>query len=61
MVRGLIERGMTPLITLHHFTEPIWFSKSGGWENSQSLSYFGKYVHKVVEALKDYCNIMDHH
>jgi len=57
MVRGLIERGMTPLITLHHFTEPIWFSELGGWENPQSYSYFGKYVLKVVEALKDYCNL----
>lgn len=57
MLRGLIERGMTPLITLHHFTEPYWFSEMGGWENSESFSYFGKYVHKVVEALKDYCNI----
>ena len=33
MVRGLLERDMTPMVTLHHFTNPLWLAEKGGWEN----------------------------
>ena len=29
MLRGLHERGMTPMVTLHHFTDPLWLAESG--------------------------------
>ncbi len=54
MVRGLLERGMTPLVTLHHFTEPLWISEMGGWQDETMLPYFDAYVAKVVEALQEY-------
>ncbi len=57
MVRGLTELNMTPLITLHHFSDPQWFVEQGGWENDSAAEYFVKYVRKVVEALKDYVNL----
>ncbi len=57
IMRGLRDRGISPLVTLHHFTEPIWLSEIGGWENDLITSYFEKYVNKVVEALKEYCNL----
>jgi beta-glucosidase len=57
MVRGLVELNMTPLITLHHFSDPMWFVEKGGWENEEAAGYFEKYVRKVVQALKDYTNL----
>jgi len=57
MVRGLRERGLTPLITLHHFTNPLWVEESGGWENPQIAVQFEKYTRKVVEALREYVKI----
>jgi beta-glucosidase len=57
MVRGLTERGMTPMVTLHHFTDPIWFSELGGWENKDATELFHPYVEKIVEALKEYVNL----
>ncbi len=57
MLRGLHERGLTPMITLHHFTEPLWITEIGGWENKDILSYFGRYIQKMVEAFKDYANL----
>ena len=57
MVRNLTERGMTPMVTLHHFTDPIWFSEMGGWENEDNLKYFAPFVRKVVDALKEYVNL----
>ena len=32
LIRALKHRGIEPFITLHHFTNPIWFSDSGAWE-----------------------------
>ncbi len=57
MLRGLKERGMTPMVTLHHYTEPNWITELGGWENEAIGGHFEKYVHKVVEALKEYVSL----
>ena len=57
MVRGLVERDLTPLVTLHHFTEPVWFSEKGGWEAEDAPALFAAYVEKVVEALKEYASL----
>jgi beta-glucosidase len=54
MLRGLQERGMLPLVTLHHFSDPLWLSERGGWENPKVVDFFAAYVRKTVEALKEY-------
>jgi len=57
IIRGLYERNLTPLVTLHHFTDPIWIYEQGGWENEQTPDLFARYVAKVVESLKDYVTL----
>jgi beta-glucosidase len=57
MLRGLHARGMTPMVTLHHFSDPIWLGELGGWETEAVLPLFEKFTHKVVDALKDYCSL----
>lgn len=57
MARGLHERGMTPLVTLHHFSDPLWVSEMGGWENEAIVEPFVRYVRKTVEALKEYVTL----
>jgi beta-glucosidase len=57
MLRGLRERGMTALVTLHHFTDPLWFYEMKGWENEEAVPLFEKFVRKTVEALKEYCTL----
>ena len=54
MLRGLRERGMTPMVTLHHFTDPLWLYDICGWEHDDVVPLFEKYVRKVVGALKEY-------
>ena len=54
MVRGLVERNMTPVVTLHHFTDPLWLAEKGGWEQPEAVAAFARYVEKVVTALKEY-------
>lgn len=51
---GLRDRGIEPMVTLHHFSNPLWFVDQGGWENKDlALSHFPRYVEKVVGALGD--------
>lgn len=57
ILRGLRQRGLTAMVTLHHFTDPLWISDTGGWENDQTPVLFEKYVFKIVEALKEYNNL----
>jgi beta-glucosidase len=57
ILRGLHERGLTPMVTLHHFTDPLWLTEMGGWENELVVGYFEKYVSKAVEALREYASM----
>jgi len=57
MLRGLRERGITPMVTLHHFTDPLWATERGGWETEEIVPLFEKYTRKMVNALKEYCSL----
>src|SRR5258706_3563466 len=57
MLRGLKDRGMTAMVTLHHFTDPLWLMERGGWENIEVVSLFEKFTRKVVDALKEYVRL----
>jgi len=54
MARGMVERGLTPLVTLHHFSDPLWLYEQCGWETEAVLPCFEKYARKMAEALKEY-------
>ncbi len=56
MLRGLRDRGLLPMVTLHHFTDPLWLGM-GAWETESVLNSFLKYVRKVVETLQEYCTL----
>ena len=47
------DAGMTPMVTLHHFTSPSWFVRRGGWAARDAHRAFMPFVHKVVEELGD--------
>jgi beta-glucosidase len=57
MLRGMVERGLTPMVTLHHFSDPLWLCERGSWENDETPALFAVFVRKVVEALKEYVNL----
>jgi beta-glucosidase len=57
MLRGLRDRNILPMVTLHHFTDPLWLGELGGWETLAVVSLFEKFTRKVVEALKEYCSL----
>ena len=51
MVEALRERGIEPMVTLHHFTNPRWLAEQGGWERPETVDRFARFVERVVEAL----------
>ena len=57
MLRGLCERGMTALVSLHHVTDPLWLAEMRGWETGAAVPLFEQFVRKTVEALKEYCTL----
>jgi len=53
MISAVIDRGIAPVVTLHHFTCPRWFVQAGGWEQPHSISRFVSYVTMVMESFSD--------
>ncbi len=53
MLTALRERDIEPMVTLHHFTNPLWLVEKGGWESEAVIPLFERYVTKVVEELGD--------
>lgn len=50
-INKLKENKIEPLITLWHFTNPIWFLEKGGWEKKENIEYFLEYVDLVTRNL----------
>ncbi|HXE42422.1 MAG TPA: family 1 glycosylhydrolase, partial [Candidatus Baltobacteraceae bacterium] len=53
----LKERNITPMVVLHHFSNPPWITKGGGWLNPTTIPAFVDYVTKLVSALKERVHI----
>lgn len=47
------ELGIQPLMTIHHFTNPMWFERKGGFARAENSRYFLKLVEITVDALGD--------
>lgn len=45
--------GITPMVVLHHFSNPPWINAAGGWTNPATTAAFTDYVGKLAPALKD--------
>ncbi|MFZ5366347.1 MAG: glycoside hydrolase family 1 protein [Patescibacteria group bacterium] len=50
---SLKKHKLTSFVTLHHFTNPLWFAKIGGWENPKSPEIFARYVKFCVQNFSD--------
>ena len=48
---ALKKRGISPIITLWHWTFPQWFADKGGFEKRRNVKYFTRYVKYITEQL----------
>ena len=53
ILQGMWERDIEPMVTLHHFSNPIWLREKGDFNNGVVVEYFERYVEKVVTVLGD--------
>ena len=45
------EAGITPVVTLHHFSSPRWVAAMGGWEDFAVVDRFVRYAERTARAL----------
>ncbi|MGH7869294.1 MAG: family 1 glycosylhydrolase, partial [Candidatus Dormibacteraceae bacterium] len=50
------EHGMQTMVTLHHFSSPLWFTERGGWSASGSEQAWLPFVRRVAEELGELVN-----
>lgn len=57
ILQSLTLRGIRPMVTLHHFSDPLWLTEIGGWENPDVIDLFGKFTNKTVVSLFAFCDL----
>lgn len=48
----LLENNIEPMVTLHHFTHPLWFIKKYPWHKIESIEKFLDFAEKIVSTIK---------
>ncbi len=56
MVDDLLSRNIEPMVTLHHFSHPVWFEQKGGFLNKENIPYWVNYCERIFEVLCDRVN-----
>lgn len=51
VIRCCRENSIEPIVTLFHFSSPVWIIRKGGWEADTVVEDFEKYVTYVIKAL----------
>lgn len=46
----LKKRDIEPIVTLFHFTLPVWFALKGGFEKRSNIKYFEKFTQRVLDT-----------
>ena len=50
------QRGMRPFITLHHFTNPLWFEKREAFLLHESPELFATFAEFAVQSFGEFCS-----
>ena len=53
LVDQLLDKGIQPMATLHHFTHPLWWDEKGGFENENNIDDWIRFCVKMFEVLSD--------
>ena len=51
VIQALKARGLRPYVTLWHFTLPLWFSQTGGFERADAPQLFARYAGVIAREL----------
>jgi beta-glucosidase len=54
LLKKLRSNGVSIMMVLHHFTNPLWFSTRGSWENENNIALWVDFAKKVVKTFGKY-------
>ena len=57
MIDELLENDIKPVLTLHHFTHPLWFDRLGAFEREENVSIFVSFCKRLF---KEYSSKVDY-
>jgi len=50
-IQALKKRGLEPMLTLYHWTVPVWFAEKGAFARARNIDYFVRFAEKILEEL----------
>jgi beta-glucosidase len=56
-LQKLTSRGVKIMMVLHHFANPEWFAKKGGWEKAENIPLWIDFAEKVVNEYGTYVTL----
>lgn len=51
LCKDLKDAKIQPMVTLLHFSEPLWFHEKGSFEKEENISFFLNFVHRIYPYL----------
>ncbi|TAN44539.1 MAG: glycosyl hydrolase family protein [Nitrospirae bacterium] len=52
IIDTLIENNIEPMVTIHHFTHPLWFIKKYPWHEDVSVEKFMLFAGRIISTLR---------
>jgi beta-glucosidase len=53
----LKEKNISIMMVLHHFCNPTWFAREGGWAKSKNIPLWIDYARKVIDEYGEYVDL----
>jgi beta-glucosidase len=57
ILKEMQKAGISPMVTLHHFSNPMWLVNMGGWTSRGTVDYFIRFTEKAVRSLGDLVDV----
>jgi len=57
VIQALHANGIRPMITLFHFTIPLWFADMGGFEKEENIKYFVRFSKRAFAEYSSMVNL----
>lgn len=57
VLKSLKDKDIKVMLTLWHFTLPLWLANKGGWENHKAAFYFERFVKKIAPEIHQHVDM----
>ncbi len=51
VLKACERRGVEPVMTLFHFSLPVWFAEMGGFEHRRNVRYFVQFCERILQEI----------